>query len=184
MRIITVCLVLIIMSCAQKVQDNVRSLDSTQLMCGTVQFANACGPQIDSLLALGIALYHHMTFEEARDNFQTAIELDPDCMWGYWGKALTYVHPIWPDVPTQEQLNDGLNLTRLSMRRAQTPREELFSKALFAYYKDATDRSEAERLVSYEKAWEVALKKLPEDLEAKAFYVLAHLATVDPADKT
>jgi tetratricopeptide (TPR) repeat protein len=184
MRLITICLILIFISCAQKVQDNVRSLDSTQLMCGTVQFANACGPQIDSLLALGIALYHHMTFEEARDNFQQAIDIDPDCMWGYWGKALTYVHPIWPDVPSQENLNDGLNLTRLSMRRASTPREELFSKALYAYYNDATNKTESERLKSYEKAWEVAFEKLPGDLEARAFYVLAHLATVDPADKS
>jgi len=184
MRLTTICLIIFFMSCAQKVQENVRSLDSTQLMCGTVQFANACGPQIDSLLALGIALYHHMTFEEARDNFQTAIDIDPDCMWGYWGKALTYLHPIWPDAPSQEMLHDGLNLTRLSMRRASTQREKLFSNALFAYYNDATDKTEAARLATYEAAWSAVHDALPEDLEAKSFYVLAHLATVDPGDKT
>ncbi|MDX1479661.1 MAG: hypothetical protein R3301_18240, partial [Saprospiraceae bacterium] len=103
---------------------------------------------------------------------------------GYWGKALTYLHPIWPDVPTAAMLEDGLQHARLAARRASTQREKLFSNALIAYYQDAEDKSESERLAAYEAAWKAAYDALPDDLEAKSFYILAHLATADPGDKT
>ena len=184
MRITTLAILVLLIACSQKVQDNRLSLDQTQVMCGTVQFADACGPEIDSLLALGIALYHHMTFEEARENFTKAIELDPNCMWGYWGIGLSYLHPIWPDVPTEQMLDDGLQNARLAARRATTQREKLFSNALLTYYKGAKERKESERLALYEQAWAAVYEELPEDLEAKSFYILSHLSTVDPADKT
>ena len=184
MKYLTILLVAVLVACSQKVQDNRLSLDRTQVMCGTVQFANACSPTVDSLLALGIALYHHMTFEEARDNFQRAIDEEPGCMWGYWGKAMTYIHPIWPDVPTSQMLTDGLQLSKLAATRASNQRERLFSSALLAYYQGAEERSESERLVLFEEAWAKAFETLPNDLEAKSFYILAHLATVDPTDKT
>ena len=171
-------------ACSQKVQTTRPSLDRIQLLCGTVQFGDACGPEIDSLLALGIALYHHMTFEESRDNFQKAIDLDPECMWGYWGKALSYLHPIWPDRPSAEKLADGGQNAKLAARRASTEREKLFSNALIAYYQGAAERSESERLATYEKAWEAAFNSMPEDLEAKSFYILSHLSIIDPSDKT
>ena len=184
MKYLTFVLIIIFTACSQKVQDNRISLDRTQVMCGTVQFANACGPEIDSLLALGIALYHHMTFEEARENFNAAINSDPECMWGYWGRSLSYLHPIWPDVPSDEMLADGLRNARLAASRAKTEREKLFSDALLAYYVDADGKSESDRLASYEQGWADAYAALPDDLEAKSFYILSHLSTVDPTDKT
>ena len=67
------------------------------VMCGTVQFEDGCSPKIDSLIKFGLALVHHMTFNDAEYNFSKVIKMDPDCFWGHWGKALTYIHPLWPD---------------------------------------------------------------------------------------
>jgi len=183
MRLFTTLLVALMIACSGKVQ-TVRSIDQTQVMCGTVQFANACGPKTDSLLALGIALYHHMTFEEARENFRKAIEADPNCMWGYWGVALSYLHPIWPDVPSDEMRADGMQNARLAARRASDQREKLFSNALLAYYDSREDYTESQKLKAYEEGWAQAFEAMPYDLEAKSFYILSHLSVAEPGDKT
>jgi tetratricopeptide (TPR) repeat protein len=181
-------LLLVASGCTQDNQDlsknNKSPLAQTQVSCGTVQFGNTYGLEADSNIAEGIAFYHHMTFPEAQARFQKVIDLEPNCMWGYWGKALTFLHPIWPDAPSEEMLKEGKQLARIAVDKAETAREKLFSAALMAYYRGAENKTESERLERFEKYWEKAHKELPDDLEAKAFYVLAHLATIDPKDKS
>ena len=100
---------LILLSCSdEKVfeQDQTNYL-TPEILCGTVQFSDGCSPQLDTLISFGIALIHHMTYEDAEYTFDKVIELDPDCFWGHWGKAMTYIHPLWPDVPSEERMNRG-----------------------------------------------------------------------------
>jgi tetratricopeptide (TPR) repeat protein len=185
---VTSVLFLIVSGCSQDNQDlsheSKAPLAQTRVSCGTVQFGNTYGLETDSNIAEGIAFYHHMTFPEAQARFQKVIDLEPNCMWGYWGKGLTFLHPIWPDAPTEQMLKEGKQLARMAVDKAETLRERLFSAALMAYYRGSESKTESERLERFEKAWETAYKKLPDDLEAKAFYVLAHLATIDPKDKS
>src|SRR5688572_14180097 len=78
-----------------------------EIMCGTVEFTDGCGPKTDTLIRFGLALIHHMTYEDAAYTFDKVIESDPDCFWGHWGKAMTFIHPLWPDVPTEDQMKMG-----------------------------------------------------------------------------
>ena len=82
------------------------------IMCGTVQFTDGCGPAVDSLIRFGLALIHHMTYDDAEMVFKQVIDSDPDCFWGHWGKAMTFIHPLWPDAPTEERLERGLKLAK------------------------------------------------------------------------
>lgn len=154
------------------------------VMCGTVQFEDGCSPQIDSLISFGLALVHHMTYDDAEYNFAKVIEMDPDCFWGHWGKALSYIHPIWPDQPSNERLQRGLSLVSKALALAQKEKEKYYGQALAAYYKDGLMLSEKERLVSYETAWGKVKEKYPDDIEASLFHGLSRLSTASQSDKS
>jgi hypothetical protein len=105
-------LFLFTLSCSnQKDSETERVYLTPDIMCGTVQFSDGCSPKLDTLIAFGIALIHHMTYEDAEYTFNKVIETDKDCFWGYWGKAMTYIHPLWPDIPDEKTLNDGFALS-------------------------------------------------------------------------
>ncbi|MFI5237073.1 MAG: hypothetical protein ACHQLA_03970, partial [Ignavibacteriales bacterium] len=71
------------LSCSdQKVPETQRVYLTPDIMCGTVQFSDGCSPKLDTLIAFGIALIHHMTYEDAEYTFNKVIELDKDCFWG------------------------------------------------------------------------------------------------------
>ncbi|MBP1683740.1 MAG: hypothetical protein H6Q27_1307, partial [Ignavibacteriaceae bacterium] len=157
------------LSCSdQKVSDTQKTYLTPDIMCGTVQFSDGCSPKLDTLVAFGIALIHHMTYDDAEYTFNKVIELDKDCFWGYWGKAMTYIHPLWPDIPDSKMLNDGFVL----------------SQNVASFYEDGLNKSEPERLEAFRVGWKTATDELPDDIEAKMFSVLSMLATVSPTDKS
>ena len=82
---------------AQKVDDYGDKL-------GTVHFPVSCKAPAQNLLERGVALLHHMTYSGARRVFEAAGAVDPDCSLAYWGVAMTYIHPLWLDKPTREQI--------------------------------------------------------------------------------
>jgi tetratricopeptide (TPR) repeat protein len=176
-------LFLLLISCSRQESRNMSSIFDEFPMCGTVQFTDACGTDVDSLISLGLALIHHMTFEEAEVVFDNVIATDENCFWGYWGKAMTYIHPLWPDIPSPDKMKSGIELSQKALNLASNEREAHFGKALFAYYSNS-EKSEKERLMEYHKVWAVAFNALPSDLEVKAFFALTLLATADPTDKS
>jgi tetratricopeptide (TPR) repeat protein len=125
-----------------------------------------------------------MTYEDAEYTFNKVIEMDPDCFWGYWGKAMTYIHPLWPDIPDEKMLNDGFVLSQNALKLAETEKEKLYGMAVASFFEDGVNKTEPERLVAFNDGWQFARKELPEDIEAKMFSVLSMLATVSPNDKS
>ena len=154
-----------------------------EIMCGTVEFTDGCGPLTDTLVRFGIALLHHMTYDDAAYTFDQVMKRDPDCFWGYWGKAMTYIHPLWPDMPSDEQMTDGYILSQKALTLAKKPSEKLYGEALASYY-IKSDKKKPQRLADFQKGWEAAHNQLPNDPEAELFYHLFTLSTVSPADKT
>ena len=122
-----------------------------------------------------------MTFERAEEMFQQVIDYDETCFWGPWGKAMTYIHPLWPDFPPSERMKKGKELSDLAMQLATTEKEKNYGSAIVAYYSNG-DKSEAYRLEQFVEAWSKAHEANTLDLEAKAFYALNLLATADDTD--
>jgi len=115
-----------------------------------------------------------MTFTQAESEFRTASERDEGCALAYWGVAMSYLHPLWPDVTSEDEFEDGLAL--LAEARNQGPlsgREEVLISALESYYRDGKGRPEAERLRSYHEGWERALSEFPGDPEVRLFWALS-----------
>lgn len=152
---------------------------------GTVRFPVACNEAASRHVKRGLALMHHMTYEDARAAFAAAIKEDPNCVMGYWGQAMTYIHPLWSDPPSEEDFQKGQALVNKAKALVpKTKREQAYLDAVDAYYAVGKGSDEKENLASFEKAWEKVHQQFPDDLEAACLYALAHMATADPADKT
>ena len=151
---------------------------------GSVNFPVSCNNQAASDVLRGVALVHNMTYLGAEVSFSNAIDADPQCAMAYWGLAMTYVHPLWPDAPSEAQFTKGLELlTTAQVINNKTAREAAYIDALLAYYRDGVTRTEAERLVSFEAGWKRVYEEYPADLEATAFYALALMATARLSDQ-
>ena len=165
-----------------EVADSARYL-KPDVMCGTVQFTDGCNPKTDTLIRFGIALIHHMTYADAAYTFDKVMREDPDCFWGPWGKAMTYIHPVWPDAPSPEELRSGYILSQKAMSLAKKDKEKLYGATIAAFYQQS-NKSKVERLIDFEKAWATAHEQLPDDIEAELFHGLFKLSTVPPTDKS
>jgi tetratricopeptide (TPR) repeat protein len=142
-------------------------LDDTGTSLGSVALTVECAPEASTLVTRGLALLHNMTHVEAEDAFREATGIDPGCALGYWGQAISWVHPVWPDVPSDDQFARGWEL--LQQARAAgfaSDREEAWVVALEAYYAEGVDRTH------------------PGDLEARLFTALTLIATAPGTDTT
>lgn len=158
---------------------------NAQQPVGTVDFPVSCDDRAAALIQEGVAQLHHMMYLNARSRFSEAESVDANCAMALWGLAMTYIHPLWPDRPTEEELSLGAELVARAARvGGGGPREDAYLATTAAYFEDGVNRSEARRLASFEAAWQSAHEQNPEDLEAQAFYALSQLATVDPGDTT
>ena len=172
-------------SCSEnKVSTLQRDYLTPDILCGTVRFSGGCSPKLDTLIRFGIALIHHMTYEDAEYTFNKVIKSDPDCFWGYWGKAMTLEHPLWPDIPDEDMLKEGYVLSQTALNLAKTKKEKYYGAAIAAYFKDGLNKNEHERLIAFNDGWQLASKELPDDIEAKLFSVLSMLAIAPPNDKS
>lgn len=131
----------------------------------------------------GLALLHHMTYRGAREEFIRAIEADPGSAMGYWGQAMTYIHPLWSDPPSKEDFALGAVLVEEGLVRARG-RERDYLEAVKSYYDAGRGEDERVNLRAFAEGWRTVFEKYPDDTEAAAFYALAYLATADPDDKS
>jgi tetratricopeptide (TPR) repeat protein len=165
---------------ASKVQ-----IDTYGNQIGTVQFPISCSDAAKPLVERGVALLHHMTYDGAKAAFAAATQTDPDCAMGYWGQAMTYIHPLWSDAPSKEDFERGRALVGKARARGQkTERENAYIEAVGAYYEQGWNKIETINLQRFESGWEAVYRRFPQDIEAACFFALAHMATASPADKT
>ena len=150
---------------------------------GTVRFPVSCSKAAHQYTERGLALLHHMTYEGARTAFAAATKVDPNCAMGYWGQAMSFIHPLWSDQPSLADFENGRAfLNKAKKRGEKTEWEIAYITAVDAYYAMGRHHDEKANLGSFEKAWQRVYQQFPEDSEAACFYALAHLATADPAN--
>ena len=152
---------------------------------GRVEFPVSCGGEAASEMERGLALLHHMTYMAARAAFERATARDPDCAMGYWGQAMTYIHPLWSDPPSEEDFGTASALLETAATTGRrTAREEAYIEALRSYFSLGRGSSEKPNLTAYAEGWKQAHSRFSEDPEIRSLYALAHLATADPDDKS
>jgi tetratricopeptide (TPR) repeat protein len=97
---------------------------------------------------------------------------------------MTYIHPLWPDEPTPEQMQLGWALSQRALAVARNDKEKKYGEALAAYYENPQGRTRPERLASFHAGWRAAHELSDDDIEASLFYGLTKLSIASPGDKT
>lgn len=152
---------------------------------GIVRISASCSDEANRHVEKGLALLHHMTYQGSRYSFVTATQEDPSCAMGYWGQAMTYIHPLWSDAPNKRDFAEGQALIDKAQSQSNvTNREKAYITAAAMYYEGGWSNKETRNLKNFEAGWEKAYRQFPDDVEAASFYALAHLATASPGDKS
>ena len=163
----------------------VEVFDDAGASLGSVALPVSCENEAATHVRRALALLHNMTHTEAETAFRQATEVDPTCALGYWGQAASWVHPVWPDVPSDDQFARGWDLLQEGRSAGQlTAQEEAWFAALEAYYRDGAQRTEPERLADYHAAWRDVTARYPDDVEARLFEALTLIATAPGSDTT
>lgn len=152
---------------------------------GNISFEIPCSETASEKFRTGLALLHHMMYEQAREQFRQSAESDPGCAMPHWGIAMSYIHPLWGERPSEEALDSGNKAVARAMRLdPATGREKAYISAVGAFYEQWEDRSYSEQLAAFEEGYRALNRAYPEDVDAAAFYALSHLATAPPGDET
>jgi len=145
---------------------------------GTVDFPISCSKQAQGEFNRAVALLHHMTYPQAREEFQRVASTDPRCAMAHWGIAMTLFQPLWPTRPGPEALERGWeSVQRAKALQPPTERERLFVAAAEAFFLEPASPDYWLRIRRWEHAMEAVYAAFPDDPEAAVFYALAHLAT-------
>lgn len=149
--------------------------DGTRL--GTVEFPTSCSADVQPDLERGLALLHHMMYEQARDVFRDAATREESCAMAHWGVAMSRFQPLWGSAQVEEGQGPAERAVALE---PSTERERAYARAAHAFFRGADVRL-PDRIRSWESAMEELHASFPDDHEAQSLYALAHLA-VDPSD--
>ncbi|HCK60736.1 MAG TPA: hypothetical protein DHW11_05870, partial [Gemmatimonadetes bacterium] len=145
---------------------------------GSIDFPTSASGEAQQHFLRGVAILHSFGWEQAREQFNAAQEIDPDFAMAYWGESLTYNHPL---VSQMDATDPSATLARLAptrearLAKAPTPREKGFLNAVEILWGDG---DHVDRRVGYMEAMEALYAAYPEDAEVAAFYSLSMLSAV------
>jgi tetratricopeptide (TPR) repeat protein len=151
---------------------------------GTIHFAVSGQPAAQAHVVNGVKLVHHMMYPEADREFAAALAADPACALAYWGRAMTLIHPLWPDAPTEADRLQGAEQIRRGLAcPPATPRERAYLETLARYFDGNAAGDHVAGLKILDEAWGALATQFPEDMDALAFSALYHLAPARFATK-
>lgn len=148
---------------------------------GIVDFPVSCAKRSQAQFNHAVALLHHMTYPQARREFEQIAAADSPCAMAHWGIAMTLFQPLWPTRPNAQALQRGWDeVQRAQALRPATERERLFVAATEAFYLDPSSGDYWLRIRRFEEAMARLHRAFPSDVEGDAFYALSILATSPP----
>lgn len=151
---------------------------------GKVVFPTSCNAEAQRRFDRGLALLHSFWYEEAGRAFQEVVAADSGCAMGYWGQAVSILHPLW-NPPSETEFQAGLRaVEQASALKARTAREGDYVRAIEAYFRDYGAKDPRARALAYEEALDQLRRKYPKDNEAAIFYALMLTANTPPTDKS
>lgn len=150
---------------------------------GTVDFRVACQPEVREDFDRGVALLHHMMYQEARAAFREIAERDPECAMAQWGIATTLFQPLWPTRPDAEDRRLGWEtIQRAREAGPGTERERALVGATAAFFQEPEAEEWWPRIRRWAEAMDAAYQQHPRDDEISAFYGLSLLSVGQVAD--
>lgn len=125
----------------------------------------------------GLLLLHSFQYNDARVAFESALKIDPNFAMAYWGKAMTYNHPVWNEqnyTAATAVLNKLAPTAKERLEKTPTAQEKGFINAINLLYGTG---SKSKRDNDYQMAMYNLYKQFPDSEEAGAFYALSILGS-------
>lgn len=146
---------------------------------GAIDFPNSGDASAQDAFHRGVLLLHSFEFGPARTAFREAQEADPSFALAYWGEAMARNYPLWRSRELEQgrEVLARLGPTTASRRaKAPTPREKMYLDAVEMLYGEG---SKQEQDLAYLDAMARLHESYPDDDEARTFYALAILGSVN-----
>jgi tetratricopeptide (TPR) repeat protein len=128
------------------------------------------------LFSKGLLLLHSFEYEDAREAFQEAKQIDPEMPMAYWGEAMTYNHSLWSEQDFEEATAVLGKLKGFDFQDTSNPMEQDLIAAVHLLYGPKMDKPS--RDVAYSEYMAKLTKKYPKNHEVAAFYALSLLGSV------
>ena len=145
---------------------------------GVTDFEATGSPEAYPTFLTGLLQLQNFEFEDARESFREALEIDSDFYMAYWGEALTHKQPLWnrEDLPAGRAALAKLALTpEARLELAPTVRERAYMAAANRLFSE--EGTELEIETDYAEMLGDIYARWPDDLDAGAWYALAILTT-------
>ena len=124
----------------------------------------------------GLLLLHSFEYQDAREAFRNAQEIDPQMPMAYWGEAMTFNHSLWHEQDYDDGVEVLKKLQAIDLEKNATELERDFISAVQILFKPETEKPE--RDIAYAHFMEGLSKKYPDNHEVAAFYALSLLGSV------
>ncbi|MGB5316819.1 MAG: tetratricopeptide repeat protein, partial [Robiginitalea sp.] len=124
----------------------------------------------------GLLLLHSFEYQDAREAFRNAQEIDPQMPMAYWGEAMTFNHSLWHEQDYDDGVEVLKKLQAIDLEKNATELERDFISAVQILFKAETEKPE--RDIAYANFMEGLSKKYPDNHEVAAFYALSLLGSV------
>ncbi len=144
--------------------------ESTQL--GELGHTFSMSDEVKPFFDKGLLLLHSFEYEDAREEFEKAKEIDPNELMTYWGLAMTHYKALWglQDVDAgREIMNDFGADQEVRLGKAENELEKDLWMAVEILYGEGEF---LERNRRYVKHMEKVYNDNPDNLEVAAFYSL------------
>jgi tetratricopeptide (TPR) repeat protein len=154
------------------------SPQNESLILGSIDFPTSAAPAAQKEFEVGILALHSFWYEQARDHFRKAWELDPGFAMAYWGEAMTHDAPLQGPRGVQDAKAGQAVLSRIDQLQARgelqwTARERGFIDALRPLYRD---RGSPKGRRAFAEAMEQLAVRYPDDDEVVVFAALARMS--------
>ncbi len=146
---------------------------------GKIDFPNSGARAAQPEFIRGALLLHSFEYDDAREAFQRAEQIDPTFAMAFWGEAMTHNHPLGSQENRQaarEALAKLAQTAEARQAKAPTEREKMYLRAVETLYGDG---DKASRDLAYANAMRDLHERFPQDADASSFYALALLGTTE-----
>ena len=170
-------IVLMFWSCQNSTDPSTKVAEKPESKLGEIEFTVTGSETALPHFKKGLLLLHSFEYDDARESFLKAQELDSTFAMAYWGEAMTYNHSLWQK---QEIEKATAALEKLAPDKAsrlamvKTPLEKDFFEAVEILFGEG---KKYERDLAYRDYLKTLTTKYPEHHEVQAFYAISLLGS-------
>lgn len=144
---------------------------------GEISFPTSGAAEARPHFLRGVLYLHSFEYEDARQAFRRAREIDPDFAMAYWGEAMTHNQPVWMQQDREAAL-EALELLAPTaegrLAAAGSAKERDWLRAIHVLYGPGSKEARDD---AYRDAMRRMHEAYPDDHEVAAFYALSILGT-------